>query len=300
MAVAIGETNPSLRLKHVISLYTHAIETLAQREPTASVILCCIPQMVIDHCMERVTQSGQKKPPKATKAERKARESAQAGQIFLFREMDPTLGIEEEEPGHQNLRRGLKAEAMQYGIPTQLVWPKTLQVRDTSTGNSASKVQDVATRAWNFMTGLYHKAGGSPWRLADIEPNVCFVGISFYREVTENNPRLHTSMAQVFTSSGDGYVLRGNSFEWNLSSRQRSPHLDEKAAAALLRDVLDLYQRQNQGSLPSRMVVHKTSRYWDEELAGFEQACELIPLGFEFFREIYAWNPSFDGKKLYR
>jgi len=191
--------------------------------------------------------------------------------------MDPTLGIEEEEPGHQNLRRGLKAEAMQYGIPTQLVWPRTLQLRETSNGNSASQVQDVATRAWNFMTGLYHKAGGSPWRLADVEPNVCFVGISFYREVSENNPRLRTSMAQAFTSSGDGYVLRGNSFEWHQSSRQRSPHLHEKTAVALLRDVLDLYQRQNQGSLPSRVVVHKTSQYWDEELTGFEQACELVP-----------------------
>src|SRR5262249_47420726 len=122
-----------------------------------------------------------------------------------------------------------------------------------------------------------HKAGGSPWRLAEIEPNTCFVGISFYREIAESNPRLRTSMAQAFTSSGDGYVLRGNAFEWKESHRERSPHLDEKSAATLLRDVLDLYQKQNRGARPNRIVVHKTSKFWEEELAGFEQACELVP-----------------------
>jgi argonaute-like protein implicated in RNA metabolism and viral defense len=84
-------------------------------------------------------------------------------------------------------------------------------------------------------------------------------------------------MAQAFTSSGDGYVLRGNAFEWKESGRERSPHLDEKSAAALLRDVLGLYQKQNRGARPNRIVVHKTSKFWDEELAGFEQACELVP-----------------------
>jgi hypothetical protein len=82
-------------------------------------------------------------------------------------------------------------------------------------------------------------------------------------------------MAQTFTAAGDGYVLRGGSFEW--TEQERSPHLDQKAAAALMNDVIDLYKAQNRGSLPSRIVVHKTSRYWDEELAGFEDACRIVP-----------------------
>ena len=44
-----------------------------------------------------------------------------------------------------------------------------------------------------------------------------------------------------------------------------------------MRGVLDLYQKQNRWSLPGRIVVHKTSRYWDEELAGFEDACQSVP-----------------------
>jgi len=84
-------------------------------------------------------------------------------------------------------------------------------------------------------------------------------------------------MAQAFTAAGDGYVLRGNTFEWTESQRERSPHLDRKSASGLIRDVLDLYQRQNQRSLPSRLVIHKTSRFSEDELNGFTEACRIVP-----------------------
>jgi hypothetical protein len=120
------------------------------------------------------------------------------------------------------------------------------------------------------------------------------VGVSFYREIGTENTRLRTSMAQAFTSSGDGYVLRGNAIEWDDSRGNRSPHLDQASAAALIRSVIDLYRKQNQGSLPNRLVVHKTSRFWDEEIAGFESATEYIgrkdfvaigERGVQFFRQ---------------
>lgn len=36
-------------------------------------------------------------------------------------------------------------------------------------------------------------------------------------------------------------------------------------------------KRQNRGSLPNRIVLHKTSHFWEEELAGFQSACEIVP-----------------------
>ncbi len=264
------------RIKRVIQLYVKAIETLSKRDPHPNVIICCIPQEVIDYCTVRVSRVGEVKRIKISRVERWVQEAASAGQLLLPGIGAP-LGIEEEEAGHQNLRRGLKAEAMQYGIPTQLVWPRTLRVFDSDESVGRRATQDVATRAWNFITALYHKAGGSPWRLAQIEPGVCFVGISFYKEVLEENPRMRTSMAQAFTSAGDGYVLRGNSFEWDESKDGKSPHLDQKSAAALMTNVLELYKQQNRQSLPARIVVHKSSRYWKEELAGFKDACKIVP-----------------------
>jgi hypothetical protein len=257
------------RVKAVADLYIRAISVLAARDPRPAVILCCIPQEVIDVCTVRKHRPLPKR--ELSTWERKALQRLRDGQSFLFTEFDPSAL--EEEVTHQNLRRAIKAEAMQFGIPTQLVWPPTLSMIDHA---GQARRQDIATRAWNFTTALYHKAGGSPWRLADIEPSTCFVGIGFYREIGKSSPRLRTCMAQAFTSAGDGYVLRGNSFEWD-ESRGASPHLDARTASSLMRDILDLYQQQNRGSLPSRVVVHKTSRFWDEETTAFLDAASLVP-----------------------
>src|SRR5690349_18934085 len=183
------------------------------------------------------------------------RATCDALQLRLF-SLEATLGTEEDEIGHQNLRRALKAAAMQHAIPTQLVWPRSLAL--TPSSSAVDRVQDIATRAWNFTTALYHKAGGSPWRLADVDPGICFVGISFYRELSGTTPGIRTSMAQAFTAAGDGYVLRGNTFEWDETEQGRTPHLTKDLAASLLRDVIERYKRLNRNSLPTRIVIHKS------------------------------------------
>jgi hypothetical protein len=282
--LAIARLTFEERVSELIHLYARAIEVLASRDPKPDVIVCCMPQEVVDKCAVRRGIHGAK-PRRRSSRFRRVKE-----QLELFQE-GATLGIEEDEPGHQNLRRGLKAEAMQFGIPTQIVWPRSLKLSDATDGET-QKTQDIATRAWNFTTALYHKAGGSPWRLADLEPGVCFVGVSFYREIGGEEPGMRTSMAQAFTAAGDGYVLRGNTFEWD-EKKGKSPHLTKELAASLLRDVIELYKRQNRGSLPSRIVVHKSSRFWEEELKGMEEASDLVPrkdfvaLGFrglQFYR----------------
>src|SRR5579862_3870396 len=188
--LAVGKPNFEDRVRDVIQLYVRAVEVLAARDPKPDVILCCIAQDVVDTCVVRRGRS-------ATKPTRRpSRFRRVTNQLELFQEGG--LGIEEEEWGHQNLRRGLKAEVMQFGIPTQIVWPRTLRLLNSAEIGS-QRTQDIATRAWNFTTALYHKAGGSPWRLAELEPGVCFVGISFYKEISAEAPGMRTSMAQAFT-----------------------------------------------------------------------------------------------------
>jgi hypothetical protein len=287
---ALASEDYAQRVKNVVRIYVRALEVLAARDQQPHVVLCCMPQEIIDSCTIEDRRARAKRVGKQ-RGKRKKNSRADSLQGSLFATV-PTGSLEEEEVGHQNLRRGLKAEAMQFGIPTQLVWPRTLRLTSASM-TPGQRAQDAATRAWNFTTALYHKAGGSPWRLAELESGVCFVGVSFYREVFGESPRIHTSMAQAFTAAGDGYVLRGGTFEWD-EQRGKSPHLDKQLAASLLRDVIELYRKQNRGSLPTRVVVHKSSRYWDEELAGFEEACALVPRkdfvalgsrGLQFYRK---------------
>lgn len=62
-------------------------------------------------------------------------------------------------------------------------------------------------------------------------------------------------------------MLRGERVTWD-RDRDRKPHLGGDAAERLLREALGLYARHF-GDPPKRVVLHKTSRYWPDELAGF-------------------------------
>jgi hypothetical protein len=276
------------RLMAVINLYMGGLETLKGREPQPDVVLLCLPQEVVDRCA--VAAGGDQHVPLIKRTVLKAPAASRQLQ-FIFAEPE---GEDEGELVHRNLRRGLKAQAMRHGFPTQIVWPRTLRLTgDDGGGRGSRKSQDSATRAWNIITALYHKAGGIPWRLRHVDPGVCFVGVSFYRELHGPTPRLRTSMAQTFTASGDGYVLRGATFDWDEREHGNSPHLDFAASQSLVRDVLEHYKRQNRGSLPTRLVVHKRSRFWETELEGFQSGGEQVPQvdlvalgerGIRFFR----------------
>jgi hypothetical protein len=194
-----------------------------------------------------------------------------------------------------DLRRALKARAMRWGIPVQL-----LQRRTVTGGRD---VQEKATRAWNFCTAQYYKADGIPWRPVTLEGDVCFVGISFYvsQERAGKGTTIRSSVAQAFDHLGQGLVLRGDPFEWD-EEQGRSPHLTQEAAHSLIRDVLKEYVKVS-GRPPRRVVIHKTSGFWGSDhgvynelegiYAGIDEifpGCEsdlvaLYSAGIRLFRE---------------
>jgi hypothetical protein len=167
-----------------------------------------------------------------------------------------------EDEEHSVLHHGLKARAMELDLTTQLVWQEALE--------GSPRVENDATRAWNFWTGVYYKAGGIPWRVSGLEQGTCFVGVSFYRD--RGDRAFRTCMAQAFSDQGEGLVLRSEPFKWE---DLRSPHLTNALAQALMERVLHAYD-QHWHQPPSRVVVHKWQRYWSEEREGFEAA--IIPL----------------------
>ena len=169
----------------------------------------------------------------------------------------------------------LKAEAMRLSVPIQMVRPKTyagkLPVRRRGKNMLSQPIQDEATRAWNMHTALYHKAGGTPWRLLRdaAELTTCFVGISFYRALDRS--RLLTSVAQVFNERGDGVIVKGG--QARLDKDDKTPHLSETDAHALLRSAIQVYRQEHRTS-PARVVIHKTSRVLAEEARGFDVAAQ--------------------------
>ena len=169
--------------------------------------------------------------------------------------------VEDQEYMEINFRRALKARTMQYNTPIQLVREYIL--------HESKKSQDAATKAWNLCTAIYYKGLQTiPWKLEVDEnrPKVCFVGISFYK--SRDKKTIQTSLAQIFNENGKGVILRGTPVKED--SIDRKPHLSFEQSYSLLKDALMKYHFAI-GNMPGRLVLHKTSKYYEDELDGFEK-----------------------------
>jgi hypothetical protein len=165
----------------------------------------------------------------------------------------------------------LKAKGMIFGSPIQMIRPSTYlgSKRNRASKAPARKIQDEATRAWNFHTTLYYKAGGVPWRMLRqaSELTTCYVGISFYKSL--DGQRLHTSVAQVFNERGEGIIVKGG--QASIDKNDRQAHLSKEDANALLKAAIVAYRREHK-TMPARVVIHKTSKSNDAEIEGFVTA----------------------------
>lgn len=170
-------------------------------------------------------------------------------------------------PIHRDLRRAIKVVAMKRRVTTQLIREKTM--RGGKLVDHKSKV------AWNFFTALYFKLGAIPWSPIGLDSDTCYVGISFFRPQGTKN-RMQASIAQAFNGRGDAIVLRGDDFPWSPNDRDKSPHLDAEKAKALIETVLTRYVAETRGHKPSRVVIHKTSRFLPDETEGFRAALQDV------------------------
>jgi hypothetical protein len=168
---------------------------------------------------------------------------------------------------HRDLHAAFKARCMQYRMPTQVIWESTWGLADDSATGQAHK----ADIAWDLFTALYFKADGCPWSPAGLAPGICFVGIDFYQPPGDSS--LRASLAQVFTETGDAFVLRGAPIVGVRPGRSR--HLDADEAATLITTVRQQYERYFQRQ-PLHVVVHKRTPFTQAERAGFRDGLSDI------------------------
>ena len=179
---------------------------------------------------------------------------------------DRIFSVEFPEAGigtvHRDFRRAVKARVMKYKFPTQFIDQKTFEFRDPD---------HPAKIAWNFFTGLYFKAGGSPWGPTGLTAGSCYMGIRFYRGLGSTNPTLFTSLVQAFDEHGEGLVFRGPDFEWNPQAHEsKTPYLKVEDAFKLVQFALEKYKLEMH-QLPSRVVIHKSSRWTLDERTGIRE-----------------------------
>ncbi len=250
--------------QNIVDLYAEAHERLAARDLNRpDVVLICLPDEVVKKLsiVERAT----------TKEERARAKAIQKAQLSNQMDLFDVLKEVEETPEDflkRNLRHALKARALRNRLPIQIVTSALLV--------DSERNQDPATRAWNFSVALYYMSGGVPWRLPPTGPDTCFVGISFHHFRTTERALVRSSIAQAFSSDGEGFAIRGEGIPTE-DDQRRNIHLSEKQAYNLAVELIDEYEMRT-GGTPIRIVLHKTSAFNEEELSGFEMALKNVPI----------------------
>lgn len=230
--------------REIVNALVAEICVLVERNAPPDVVLCALPLSIIEKALSIPQDEG-----------------------------DDSAEEDGDDIPDVNLRGLLKAACMELRIPIQLLWPTTydpsIRIPRKLKRLRERRVQDDATRAWNFVTALYYKANGLPWRLGRdaTQLKTSYVGISFYRN-TEGD-RVHTSTAQMFDERGEGLILRGSRAVE--SKEDRRPHLLAEDAYSLLANSLTVFRAQH-GHFPARVVLHKTSTFDAGELDGFNRA----------------------------
>ncbi|KAB2912388.1 MAG: helix-turn-helix domain-containing protein [Dechloromonas sp.] len=192
-----------------------------------------------------------------------------------------------EELLYRNFHRALKARCMapRNAVPLQIVRRHTYITDEAK--------QNDAIRAWNLSVALYYKSSNIPWQPADLSAGSCFIGISFHHLKRRGGDILYASLAQAFSTDTEPFALQGETLP-DRQIRDKQPYLLANQAENIVRKVVQQY-RARTGTMPSRVVIHKSSLYQPEEIEGFNSgcggqvpSCDMIwmkPTGFRLLRK---------------
>ena len=260
------EKEPSLprKINIAIQIIREKIESLIEREPSPDLLVLAYPDVVDQQCVEAARN--QRKTYKKTGLEKRIERQRSENQMldnFLNTAQDKS------QPKSIELYALIKLECMKYNIPIQIIRSSTFEPFDAKN----PKREDDATLLWNLITALFYKANNIPWTVKDIMDDTCYVGITFFRD--RNDPsNIKTSLAQIFSLNAEGYVIKGNHVTVD---NQNDPHLSNQDAVALAKKAIDVYKRNNDGVIPKRIVIHKSSRFNEEERKGLLEGIGKVP-----------------------
>lgn len=287
----IGIAHVNRRIAAASELFHKKLRSIGLESDTPDVVVCALPWVIEQYCgISRHTRGA--KRPRFTPEERAVAKLKAQDQRFL-EEWDLKFTSSTPEQGESDLRQdtdkmafdlhdSLKGKAMQVGIPLQILRESTAREILGTGGSGSRRTEPPADFAWNFSTGLYYKALGRPWRLAKLMPGTCYVGVAFYKRRRDPANNVETAMAQVFTHTGEGFVLRGGDVV--VDEKTKEPHLSLSDAERLVRDILGKYILKV-GSTPTRLVIHKTSDFDVDEIRGFQKAIgKSVPTDFVAIR----------------
>ncbi|WP_392354046.1 hypothetical protein V8F63_15820 [Brevundimonas sp. LF-1] len=204
----------------------------------------------------------QREKTSGTIGRRAAKSILSAGSLFV-EEMEAAALYEYE----LNFHNQLKARLLDTGQVLQVVRETTLTPSEFEEGTRRS-LQDPASVAWNLATTSFYKAGGRPWRVAEVREGVCYVGLVFKHIENAKGRDNACCGAQMFLDSGEGVVFKGAVGPW-FSSTDHSFHLSREKAAELMGMVIASYTEMH-GRPPSELFIHGKTWFETAEWEGFQ------------------------------
>lgn len=251
------------RIAAVGSIIKEKINILMDREPQPDVLILAYPKLVDDWCIKGAI--GRRGVRRKTSVER-ALEKSSKWNITL----DRFIGVQAPPKIYRpvELRSLVKAHCMEKDIPIQIIRLGTTEPYNPD----KPQREDDATVFWNLVVALLYKANYIPWKVKGILEDTSYLGISFFRD--RGDPAsVKTALAQFFSVDSEGFVFKGDKA---LIDPSYTLHVSKKEAEKLVKKAIDAYQ-SNKDSLPRRIVIHKTSRFTEAEIEGFQAGANGIP-----------------------
>jgi hypothetical protein len=260
------------RVYGTVGVYANALEAaIKEEEPKPELWFVVVPDRVWKYCRPKSIVE-----PEIRQQAVKAFKDAKAAKSFysvrpLFQEMeDAATPYVYEEHFHNQL----KARLLQHTVPIQIVKESTIAniLKSDAPGAIAAEVARQSEIAWNLTTAIFYKTGGRPWKVANIRPGVCYVGLVFKQDETSGSTKNACCAAQMFLDSGDGLVFKGALGPW-YSPETGDYHLNFDAAKQIGDLVLASYKKKFDAP-PAELFIHGRVRLNDEEWSGFRAAVD--------------------------
>ena len=262
-ACHIGDVHQ--RVHGVVKLYAQPIRAAVKDEAKADVWFVIIPDEVYASCRPKSVVSREARTPVETLISKRYSRRLVTEPVMFEELNEDALPYRYQAHFHNQL----KAILLDVETPTQIIRESTIAPDDflNRMGYPRRKVGFPSEVAWNLCTTAFYKSGARPWKLAEIRPGVCYVGIVFKLDESGPQGRWSSCGAQMFLDSGDGLVFKGAGGPW-YSVTTNSYHLDEDAACGLIRTAVDEYTSRA-GRPPDELFVHGKARFDDAEWRGF-------------------------------
>ena len=188
--------------------------------------------------------------------------------VWLYLPDSLAAGFYGDDEDPFDLHSFVKGTSAALGIPTQLVRQRTAQGE-----------RDACSVGWTLSLACYAKAGGTPYKVDRVDDGTAFLGLAYTLKRVPGHTRFVTCCAQVFDAEGSGleflaYEVREDD---GVIVKGRNPFLTRQQMRTVVSRAVGLYADRHAGRHPQRMVVHKSTEFFDREVDGCLEALEGVP-----------------------